>query len=178
MRRRIPWILGAILLIALFGLLIRPARPAAHVAAHFLGYCMSTNGYRVAQFTVTNGNSFPVRCRFWLTPPRTTDSRSQARFDPECAVIPSRSSVRLEGAARPRFFPLVPSTGTHLPTAEWVLRINVWDARPPETASPVRYNVSKFLIDAGLSQLGWFISPSAASFTASDTISPPGQPIE
>jgi hypothetical protein len=135
-RRRIPWIIAVIVLLALLAFLVRPVTPARHVAARFTGYRMSMNGYRVAQFTVTNGNEFPVRCRFWLTPPYTTDSRSQAMFDPEYEVIPSRSTFRLEGAARPRF-PLLPpySRGTNLPAAEWVLCINVWDARPPEEAS-------------------------------------------
>ena len=179
MHRRIPCILGAIFLIALLGLLIRPSKPAARVTAHFLGYRASTNGYRVAQFSITNGNWFPVRCRFWTSPPSTTDFESQAMFEPEYEVIPPRSAFRLEGATHPRF-PLVPRhpTGTNLPTTEWVLRVNVWDARPPEVASPIRHSLSKFLIDARLSRLGWLISPNRGSVTASDAISPPGRIVE
>jgi hypothetical protein len=177
--RRIPRILGAIILIVLLGFLMRPSEPSARITARFTGYGMSTNGYRVAQFAVTNGNAFPVRCRFWITPPSTTDSPSQAFFDPEYEVIPARSAFHLEGAARPRILRRPPyPRGTNLPAADWVLRINVWDARPPESVSPIRHRVSRFLIDAGLSRVGWFISPSAVSFTASDTISPPGQATE
>lgn len=178
-RRFLPWILGVALLIALFGILMFPTKPAGRVAAHFLGYRMSTNGYLVAQFSITNGNSFPVRCRFWLTPPHTTEFKSQAMFDPEYEVIPAGIAFRLEGAARPRF-PLHSThpRGTNLPAADWVLRINVWDARPSETASPVRHVVSKFLIDAGLTRLSWLISPSAASVAATDTISPAEQGVE
>jgi hypothetical protein len=177
--RRIPWTAGATVLLALLAFLIRPATPARQVAARFIGYRMSTNGYRVAQFTVTNANEFPVRCRFWLTPPDATESRSRAMFDPEYEVIAPRSTFRLEGAARSRF-PLLPPypRGTNLPAAEWGLRINVWDARPLEQASPVRHRLSRFLIDAGLDGLGLYISRSRASVAVSDPISAESQRME
>jgi hypothetical protein len=186
MRRVLPWVLVAILVavvvfasVAMLRSLGVQRNAARQVGVHLHGYHTSTNGYRVARFSITNGNSFPVRCRFWATPPNSTDFRAQRPFDPEYEIIPARSDLRVEGALRPRF-PLTPPypPGTNLPPSPWVLHVAVWDARPPNKVSPVRQAASELLFKVHWNRPAWFLSPGKGSTTESDVLPPDTPPHE
>ncbi|MBI5385810.1 MAG: hypothetical protein HZA90_14125 [Verrucomicrobia bacterium] len=177
-RRPVLWLFGAgVVAVVLIWAWAKLPTPAQRVGVQFAGYRLGTNGYRVAQFAVANSNRFPVRCRFWVTPPNSVDYRSQALFDPEYKVIAARSVFRLEGAARPRnalaHYPALP--GTNLPSGPWVLRANVWDARPPGTAVRMRDAVQHFLGKVGLSPVGNLLSRRGPYFTSSGIIPSDGQ---
>ncbi|MDB6029663.1 MAG: hypothetical protein JWM16_1, partial [Verrucomicrobiales bacterium] len=153
--------LATILIALVLGYCMKTGHSISPIGAKFLGYRMSTNGYRVARFSVTNANESPMRCGFWVSPPESREPSILGLFDPDREFIAGRSASYLEGAVRPMYpmvFPMPP--GTNLPSDPWVLRITAFDARPPGRLHSIRLRVSQILLRNGLQRLGFFVQPN------------------
>ena len=167
--------IAIVLLVVVGGVILtfskRSPKPAERMSIHFLGYQQGTNGFRVAQFAVTNGNPFAVECFLEGPPSSIAVNYGQSLFDPKSIFLAKNSDVKMEGAMR-RF--VQDPVGTNLPTKPWVLSLKVVNV--PARALE-RVQASVWLVQHGFDRMGRFVAPrGAVSILVSEVIEPDAQP--